>query len=550
MPAPSVDLVPVLPRRPRRFSLLTLPSAAVARPRPRRSSTRTQSLSLPPTHSLVADNLPPIPFAEPPFMPMYQAPPSPRTPSRLVKAPPSPSSSRPPACGLEEDLWNEPPTTPRRAPLPSSSSTSSAKLPTRTPPSRDLNTSRLKRRLQRWTRSHDLDFGCAGDWSEGPADLGHAFYSSQPGGSSRTSMASSSDEAGAKRSHSRGQSTSSDWSVSTAASSISASPVLGCSIDLLPPAPLSPSPCRVPLTPRSAHRRRQSDEAAAVDAANQYFSRGRLSQIAEDDSSRKSRCSSTRRSRTPSTPPPPVPRGDSSSPAGLAIYTAGRKLQSSLEQRHSRSTSYDLEVEFIETGHTTYTPLSVHGDDFPLNAIILPNDAFLLPSTSPALVATPSTSSTFTAESADSCESATTTSTARFVRRSPIAAHDMGPALDELSEYFISSVPELSCSSSMTSASSASTSTYGDVAVKPLPHISLAPPSPISPQRKRAPRYNSTTTSPVVSPPPTPVIGGGRPAAARHRRQSSSFAAAEQARLAAAGLVCPLRQPQVLYDWI
>ena len=515
-------------------------------------------------------------------MPMYQAPPSPRTPSRLVKAPPSPSSSRQPAYGVEEDLWNEPPTTPQRAHTPSSSaaSSSSAKLPTRTPPSRDLNSSRLKRRLQRWTRSRDLDFGCAGDWSEGPSDLvrprsrsprpperdldadsrclsssqGHAFYSSQPGGSSRTSMASSSDEAGAKWSHSRGQSTSSDWSVSTAASSIPTSPILGCSIDLLPPAPLSPSPSRVPLTPRSAHRRRQSDEAAAVDAANQYFSRGRLSQIAEDDSSRKSRCSSARRSRTPSTPPP-VPK-DSSSPAGLAIYTAGRKLQSSLQQHHSRSASYDLEVEFIETGHTTFTPLSVHGDDFPLDAIILPSDAFLLPpSTSPALVATPSASSTFTAESADSCESAATASTARFAqhRRSPIAADDMGPALDELSDYFISSVPELSCGSSATSSSGAST--YGAdlvvaAAVRPLPHISLAPPSPISPQRKQAPRYSSSaTTSPAVSPPPTPLIGR-RPNVARHRRQSSSFAAAERAKLAAAGLVDPLQQPQVLYDWI
>ncbi|GAA5893285.1 hypothetical protein JCM8208_004398 [Rhodotorula glutinis] len=533
-PAPSVDLVPVA--RPRRFSLLSLPSTTTST-RPRRSSKRTQSLSLPSTTAVA---LPPIPFAEPPFMPMYQAPPSPRTPSRLVKAPPSPKAS----CGIEEDLWNEPPTTPQRMHVPSAS-TSSAKLPTRTPPSRDLNSSRLKRRLQRWTRSRDLDFGCAGDWSEGPADLGHNFYSSQPGGSSRTSMASSSDEAG-KWSHSRGQSTSSDWSVSTAASSIPASPILGCSVDLLPPAPLSPSPSRVPLTPRTAHRHRQADEAAAVDAANQYFSsRGRLSQIAEDDHSRKSRCSSTRRSRTPSTPPP-VPRD--SSPAGLAIFAAGRKLQSSLEQHHSRSTSYDLEVEFIETGHTTYTPLSVHGDDFPLNAIILPNDAFLLPSTSPALVATPSASSTFTAESADSCESATTTSTARFARRSPIAADDIGPALDELSEYFISSVPELSCGSSMTSSSS-SASTYGDlVALKPLPHISLAPPSPISPQRKRAPR-SSTTTSPAVSPPPTPLVGK-RPTVARHRRQSSSFAAAERAKLAAAGLVSPLQQPQVLYDWI
>ncbi|GAA5933689.1 hypothetical protein JCM3775_003773 [Rhodotorula graminis] len=535
-PAPSVDLVPVVPR-PRRFSLLTLPSSSTA---PRRSSKRTQSLSLPSTTSSVA--LPHIPFAEPPFMPMYQAPPSPRTPSRLVKAPSSPSSSRQASCGVEEDLWNEPPTTPQRMHVPLAS-TSSTKLPTRTPPSRDLNSSRLKRRLQRWTRSRDLDFGCAGDWSEGPADLGHAFYSTQPGGSSRTSMASSSDESG-KRSHSRGQSTSSDWSISTAASSIPASPVLGCPVDLLPSAPISPSPSRVPLTPRTAHRHRQSDEAAAVDAANQYFSRGRLSQIAEDDYSRKSRCSSTRRSRTPSTPPP-VPRD--SSPAGLAIYAAGRKLQTSLQQQHSRSTSYDLEVEFIETGHTTYTPLSIHGDDFPLNAIILPNDAFLLPSTSPALVATPSAASTFTAESADSCESATTTSTACFPRRSPIAADDMGPALDELSEYFISSVPELSCGSSATSSSS--TSTYGDVlAVKPLPHISLAPPSPISPQRKRAPR-STTTTSPATSPPATPLIGK-RPHVARHRRQSSSFAAAEHAKLAAAGLVSPLQQPQVLYDWI
>lgn len=315
-------------------------------------------------------------------------------------------------------------------------------------------------------------------------------------------------------------------------------------MELLPPAPLSPSPSRVPLTPRTAHRRRKSDEAAAVDAANQYFHRVRLSQIAEDDGSRKSRCSSTGRSSA-STTPPPLPTRDSS-PAGLAIYGAGSKPLTSLDR--SRSVSRDLEIEFIETGHTTYTPLSVHFDDFPSSAIILTEDAFLGPAPSPTLVGTPSARSTFTAESADSCETAATGPTPRSApnRRSPIAAGDIGPALDELSEYFSSSVPELSCGSSMTSSSSAST--CGDAqAGRLLPLTSLAPPSPISPQRKHTVRYS--TTSPMASPPPSPLVGKRMPFS-RHRRQSSSFAAAERAKLAAAGFICPLEKPQVVYDWI
>lgn len=164
-PTPPLD-VDLAACRPRRFSLLPLPTSSAPRP-PRRSSQRTQSLSLPATRDNSA--LPStVPLAFPPYMPMLK-PPTPGSPARLVKAPSSPSTtSRRPASGLEEDLWNEPPSTPpRRMHVPASSP---AKTPSHTP-TRDGSSSRLRRRLQRWTRSRDLDFGCAGDWSEGPADM-------------------------------------------------------------------------------------------------------------------------------------------------------------------------------------------------------------------------------------------------------------------------------------------------------------------------------------------------------------------------------------------
>ncbi|BGP39325.1 hypothetical protein JCM10449v2_003263 [Rhodotorula kratochvilovae] len=498
-------------------------------------------------------------------MPMYR-PTTPASPGRLfTKAPPSPRARRMPS-GVEEDLWsftsNAPRTSPPESPVAVHSRSSS----------RD-SSSRFKRRLQRWTRtSRDLDFGCAGDWSEGPADMGDAYYSRHPGGSNRTSTASSNDDTAA-RTHSRGPSTSSNWSVSTAASSMPPSPTLGCISELHPPP--SPPTSRIPLTPRTAHRRRQSDELAGVDAVNEYFHRVRLSQIEEDDGSCASRCSSsTGTSRE--TPPSSTPHTRKASTTGLAIFGSSEEElefgsgdfevtaeaapskgdKHSLALHHSRSISHDLEIEFIETGHTTYTPLSVTLDDrFSPSTFILPEDAFAFPVSSPAttfvVMDTPSAASTFTAESAESCETVATGSTARATtrlhRRSPIAAQDMGPALDELSEYFSMGIPDLSSGSSTTSSScSSGGSSLADLTKAPssFAPASLLPPGPISPQRKHTPRFPSVSSCPsprlVQLPPPT-----------RHRRQSSSFAAAQRAKMAAAGYVSPtLSDKHVLYDWI
>ncbi|GAA6056867.1 hypothetical protein JCM3770_005114 [Rhodotorula araucariae] len=488
-------------------------------------------------------------------MPMYRQT-TPSSPGRLVtKAPPSPRARRS-SNGVEEDLWNFTTTAPRTSVPPPPAAAHSRTS------SRD-SSSRFKRRLQRWTRtSRDLDFGCVGDWSEGPADMGDAYYSRHPGGSNRTSTASSTDEP-AIRTHSRGPSTSSNWSVSTAPSSIPPSPTLGCIAELQ--APPSPRSSRVPLTPRTAQRRRQSDEAAAVDAVNEYFHRVRLSQIEEDDGSRASSCSSsTGMSRDTASASSTHTR--KAPTTGLAIFGSSSEelefgsggvefsakpvAKGDKSLHHARSVSHDLEIEFIETGHTTYTPLSVTiGNDFSPSTFILPDDAFSFPHSSTfAVTSTPSAASTFTAESAESCGTAATgsTATARLHRRSPIAAHDIGPALDELSEYFTSTIPDLSSGSSTTSSSCSSAGSFlGDGAkVASYPPASLIPPAPISPQRKHTPRFPSVSSCPtprlVQLPPPT-----------RHRRQSSSFAAAQRTRMAAAGYISPtLSDRDVLYDWI
>ncbi|KDE08965.1 hypothetical protein MVLG_00689 [Microbotryum lychnidis-dioicae p1A1 Lamole] len=126
--------------------------------------------------------------------------------------------------------------------------------------------------------SKDLDFGCAGDWTEhGPEDLGDRYYSSIPGAACKRASTSSSILV-PSLTHSRTHSASSDFSnVSTTDSSLPPSPTQrSCTSS-----PVAPYTSRVPLTPRSAHRQRQFDENVAIDAVNDYFVRVRLSQIRE-----------------------------------------------------------------------------------------------------------------------------------------------------------------------------------------------------------------------------------------------------------------------------
>ncbi|GAA5829829.1 hypothetical protein JCM11251_007899 [Rhodosporidiobolus azoricus] len=555
--------------RPRRFSLpLTFSPSA------RRRSHRISQPPLPPPTNADDKALPPIPFASPPYMPMYK-PPSAATPARLVKKPPSPR----PGAAQEEDLWTS------SAPVVSTrtSASSSPKLGH----SRVLSgePSRFMRRLNRWTSSQrELDFGCAGEWSDGPADMGDCFYSAYPGGANRASTSSAGDEL-PPLTHSRGASTSSSLSVSTAPSSVPTSPVLGCRTEEIP-APLSPYCSRVPLTPRTAQRKRQTDENAAVDALNAYFTRVRLSQIKEAASERVSvsgsggrnslSVKSTGASSCDSTTPV------SSPPAGLAIFGDDSECEISFDDgslhpprqktlHHSRSISRDLEIEFIETGHTTYTPLHVSDDeacDFP-STFILPDDAFVFPTSSAmqpqlSIDTSPSALSTFApTESTDSCETMTTlaagsettgesnetSSSTIFRHRSPIPEHAFDSTLDELSHYF-----GATSGGSSTASSCSSSSAYSSTPPPTVRHQyhaslpSLLPPVPISPLRIHRARFGSQPNTPQLG--GTLGAGGAFQFPSRHvKRQSASFAAAQRAKLVQAGQASP-PPSRVMYDWI
>ncbi|GAA6035742.1 hypothetical protein JCM8097_005678 [Rhodosporidiobolus ruineniae] len=537
--------------RPRRLSL---PSSFS--PSNRRRSRRSLQPSGPPPLA-VDKQLPPIPFAHPPYMPMYHQASTP-SPRRLHKQPPSP---RPAAEGQEEDLWisSDPVASSSRQFAPSSPKPGQPTTPVR-------ESGRFRRRLGRWTGggSRELDFGCAGEWSDGPADMGDRFYSHYPGGVNRASTSSSVDVP--SLTHSRGHSTSSSYSVSTAASSVPPSPTFGCHPDE-PPPPLPLHTSRVPLTPRTAQWKRQSDEDAAVDALNEYFTRVRLSQIKEDVSPRSSVGGRTVRgsfSASPAGPPTfetdePVP----TPPSGLAIFgtSPDRELgfQPSLrppskQSLHSRSISHDLEIEFIETGHTTYVPLSVDPDthSFPPSAFILPDDAFVFPAPPAHFESSPSAVSTFGAsDSTESCETATTTgtgltagssstSTTVLRHRSPVPEHDIGPTLDELSHYFGAS--DLSSSSTTASASPSPPPSFR---IHHQHHSSLPPllpPAPISPLRKHSARFRNRSV------PSSPRLGND---SCSTKRKSGSFVAAHRAKMLSTGQALPApTERRVMYDWI
>ncbi|GAA5892236.1 hypothetical protein JCM5296_003214 [Sporobolomyces johnsonii] len=473
---------------------LSLPFSSSSRCQAQQPSTQPSS---PPSHT--NKSLPPIPLGEPPYMPMFRL--STSTPTRLVKLPPSPKPA-----GREEDLWT--------APASDQPVASSSKLAHSRPTSRD--SSRFLRRLNRWTGSRgELDFGCAGEWADGPADLGDNYYSTFHSGN-RSSTSSSVDIP--SWTHSRGDSFSSNFSVSTAASSIPASPTLTCPADHPSPLPYS----RVPFTSRTAQRKRQTEEAPAVDAVAEYFSRMRLNRIEEDVSPRASICSGTARVNISSASHPMRP--SSSAGTGLAVFGAIDSSSSVLHLSpsfdfaakehlaHQRSQSTDLEIEFIETGHTTFTPLTV--DPSYSTAILLPEDVFF-PDDTTTCYDIESDESAEPATSSSSCATVTTT----LCRRTTVPEHDIGPALDELTTFFASSPssPVMSRSQSRS----------------PLP------PPPISLQHRPPSRLSSR------SPPSSPVLERNT------KRQSASFAAAHRARMVKAGYASPTTAgPLVHYDWI
>ncbi|GAA5963805.1 hypothetical protein JCM3765_004023 [Sporobolomyces pararoseus] len=357
-----------------------------------------------------------IPFADPPYMPMFKS------------TIPSSSSSTVMIKELSQGGKKERLSTLLTPTLASQSSSTSSPAPSTPTQGTSRHSNRFFRRLhKRGNGKGELDFGCVGEWNEGPSDLSSSYYDTHKS----SNRNSSSSIEFPSLTHSRGHSSSSSLSFSTAASSLPPSPTLPCD------AQLGPHPSRVPLSPRAASKKRQTEEAAAVDALNDYFVKVRLSQIEEDGPAHHSITIGDSSYSAP--PPPPTSFSSSASRAqGLAIYDTTTK-----KKMHDRSISADLEIEFIETGHTTFTPLSADSPSYS-SAILLPEDAFFNSTHDEGMCYDIDMS----AED-EQLSSSTCTSTAG---RTPIPEKEIGPALDELSTFFSS--PPTSASSPTASQSS------------------------------------------------------------------------------------------------
>lgn len=363
--------------------------------------------------------------------------PSPTTKSPTArlhrKVHPSPPTT--PSYYGEEDLFF-PPSPSREGSAPSTPSSPTFSIPRSTSPHAPRFVKKLSSKWKAGAAARDeLDFGCAGEWSSaGPADLvrlsflnqvslpfieegaareeevaawltfvslnlqGDRYYSTHAGGN-RASTSSS--DMTPSLTHSRAHSSSSEFSTSTFDSSLPPSPTPSscASMRSAQATPLSPLPytSRVPLTPRTAQRKRQSDEVTAVDALNCFFTSVRLSQIQEDVSP-----ASTARASFSS-----HHRGSASFSPPTAADILLSKNHAPPSPPHSRShAEHDFEIEFIDThGESTFTPLEVPSSTF-----------------SPAFSSTSSSSSR----------------TFNNHRHSPIPDADVAGTLEELSEYFTS----------------------------------------------------------------------------------------------------------------
>ncbi|GAA6024699.1 hypothetical protein JCM11491_003620 [Sporobolomyces phaffii] len=385
------------------------------------SSSSLRRLSVSSNHDQPPSTPSTVPFAEPPFMPMFK--------SSTSHSPSSSVTIREGAGGGKKEPAQISTSVPGTASQSSSASSPSPSTPTQ---GTSRHSKRFFRRLhKRGNGRGELDFGCVGEWNEGPSDLSSSYYDSH-----KSNRNSSSSLEFSSPSHSRGHSSSSTLSFSTAASSLPPSPTFACD------APLAPHPSRVPLSPRAASKKRQTEEAAAVDALNDYFVKVRLSQIEEDGPVHHSVSIGD---SSYSAPPPSstfTPYA-SSRGQGLAIFGSSKKV-------HDRSVSADLEIEFIETGHTTFTPLSADSPSYS-SAILLPEDAFFT-----------STAGEGMCYDIDTAEDSLSNSTCTSVR-TPIPEMEMGQALDELSTFFSSppnSSPVVSQSSSFFSAAPSSPHLY------------------------------------------------------------------------------------------
>lgn len=135
---------------------------------------------------------------------------------------------------------------------------------------------------------------------------------------------------------------------------------------------------------------------------------------------------------------------------GLAIFGATGPSASATKKMHDRSVSRDIEIEFIETGHTTFTPLSADSPSYS-SAILLPEDAFFNPSSSYSPY-DPNEGMCYDIDlgSGGGDDLSTSTCTggeaASSAARTPIPEKEIGPALDELSTFFSSPPTDPSCS--------------------------------------------------------------------------------------------------------
>ncbi|POY73746.1 hypothetical protein BMF94_3284 [Rhodotorula taiwanensis] len=489
---------------------------------------------------------PHVQFASPPYMPMYGAASSSSSDAHRRSMPPIGSTA-------------------------SISSLNSLATPSRSgrPGHVRTESSRLRRRLARWTswskpQDGGLEFGCAGtnDWSEGPVDMSDRYYSPYRGTANRGSFSSSAGSTSAAGwSHSRGESTSSTFStVSTAPSSAPNSPTMRAAAKQQ--AVPSSSAGEGTVTPRTAERMRS--EAAAVEAVDEYFRRMRLA--APEASSTSSTSGAF------SFPQRPL----SSAPTSIDV-----ELARSTKSDHKRSLSDELQIQFIETGHTTFTPFSASQlDDDDQSSLVLSNEdlsddgdhsTYVLSEVTPippALFEIPE-------EYSGSNSTATTARPSLAVPDLVVVdgvEEDLVPALEELSDYFASTLSVEAIER--------------DVVPVPQPAEWIPVPiEPLSPRRRVAtkpevpdlskfafPPKAAATLSP--SPPPgvsharggsassLPVIAsapavGLEPPQGHRRGQSASFAAAERGKLVAAGQLKPslaeqylLRDRNVLYNWI
>lgn len=193
--------------------------------------------------------------------------------------------------------------------------------------------------------------------------------------------------------HSRGHSSSSEHSASTAESSLPPSPKSSSEATLSPALSPLPYTSRVPLTPRSAQRKRQSDEIAAVEALDHFFSSARLSRVDEDVAS--------------TGPPAVVDRVKRAEALLSANHINQPPKRQPLDLQISIADEHDFESVFAPLGDSTFAPLAG------------------LECHSPA---------TSDSHLSSSTESATLAS----YRGSPVPDADMSGALDELSAYFTS----------------------------------------------------------------------------------------------------------------